>query len=81
MQRRNMEMNDGIGTGRSYLFADHFDADPNDCAEVLRFISDGMQVGIYDDLGMTASESVQKAVESLEDPDFSLIWEEVNDHA
>ena len=60
--------------------AECFDAAPDQRAGALRFVLDNEQAGIYDDLGATGAQSVQKAVETMESAAFSELWEEMNIH-
>ena len=46
----------------------------------MRFASGAIQASAYDDLGMTAAESVEKAVAQTEDGTLAAYWEELMNH-
>ena len=60
--------------------AEQFDASPDYCANAVRFVTHAEQAGIYDDLGATAAESVEKAVEQAADAKLSALWKDLNEH-
>lgn len=57
--------------------AQSFDAAPNSHASALRFVSENVPVGVYDDIGETGMAGIEKTVASLEEPKFSALWAEV----
>ena len=62
---------------RAKTLAEAFDVRPDYSVGALRFLSDAEPAGIYDDLGDTAMESVQKMVVSLESAELEQMWEAI----
>ena len=65
---------------RAKTLAEGFDAAPDYRVETMRFASGAIQASAYDDLGMTAAESVEKAVAQTEDGTLAAYWEELMNH-
>ena len=66
--------------GRAKAMAKAFDASPDYRANAIRFVIRAESAGVYDDLGATAAESVEKAVSEMEDAALSAIWREMCEH-
>ena len=56
-----------------------FDARPDYRAGALRFVQDKL-AGVYDDLGATAMEGVQKMVRDMENERLTALWKEVDEN-
>lgn len=57
--------------------AEQFDACSDYRGNALRFVTRAEQAGVYDDLGATAMESVEKTVVQLKDDSLTALWEEI----
>ena len=60
--------------------AERFDENPDYHVTALRFIASGEQTGVYDDLGTSALESVERMLASVEDAALDALWREVSGH-
>lgn len=60
--------------------AAQFDEAPDYRADAIRFQSGAEATGIYDDLGTTARESLEKTVRAFEDGALTALWQEVVQH-
>ncbi len=61
--------------------AERFDAAPDHRAGALRFVRDDEEAGVYDDLGTSGMQSIQRAVEQMESPELLTLWKELRCHA
>lgn len=66
---------------QAQALASGFDAAPDYRVEALRFVEGAEPSGVYDDLGATASEALQKMINSLEDSALSSLWKELRNEA
>ena len=57
--------------------AQSFDAAPDSHAGALRFVSDRVPIGVYDDIGNTGMEGIERSVAGFESPELSALWAEV----
>lgn len=57
--------------------AQSFDAAPDSHASALRFVSNHVLNGVYDDIGETGMAGIERAVASLEEPELNALWAEV----
>ena len=64
---------------RARALAEAFDARPDYRAGALRFVLDE-PAGVYDDLGATAMEGVQKMVRDMENERLTALWKEVDEN-
>ena len=64
---------------RARALAAAFDARPDYRAGALRFVLDE-PAGVYDDLGATAMEGVQKMVRDMENERLTALWKEVDEN-
>ena len=64
---------------RARGLAEAFDARPDYRAGALRFVLDE-PAGVYDDLGATAMEGVQKMVRDMENERLTALWKEVDEN-
>ena len=64
---------------RARALAAAFDARPDYRAGALRFVLDE-SAGVYDDLGATAMEGVQKMVRDMENERLTALWKEVDEN-
>ncbi|MEG6611774.1 helix-turn-helix transcriptional regulator [Pseudoclostridium thermosuccinogenes] len=60
--------------------AEDFDAAPDYSVNAVRYITYGEMASAHDNLGATAMEGVQKAIDSIKDNCLSALWKEVNEH-
>lgn len=60
--------------------ARHFDSARNYCAGALRFVENGEQATVYDDLGASGVQSIEKTLLSMDFPELSAMWKELNCH-
>lgn len=65
---------------RARAMAERFDENPDYHVTALRFIASGEQAGVYDDLGTSALESVERMLASMEDAALDALWREVSGH-
>ena len=63
---------------RAKALAADFDAAPDYRASALRFVMRDERAGVYDDLGASAAQGVQKTVDQMEDPVLTELWKELN---
>ena len=66
---------------RARAMAERFDENPDYHVTALRFIASGEQTGVYDDLGTSALESVERMLASMEDAalDAQTAYQVTND--
>ena len=60
--------------------ADNFDAAPDYDMRSIRFVTLDKPVSAYDDLGITAKESLQNALAAVADEALNALWKEVTEH-
>lgn len=65
---------------RALELSARFDAAPSYDVASLRFVTHTRQFGVYDDLGTTALESVEKAIGGFDDPALVAMWGEVKEN-
>lgn len=58
--------------------AEEFDREPDYSANSLRYIFTGQRHTAYDDLGETASESIQRAVLDMDSEELKKLWAEID---
>ena len=63
---------------RAKELSEHFDAAPDYSVRALRFIGGSEEAGVYDDLGETAMESVERTLEAMESEELSAMWKELS---
>lgn len=63
---------------RAKALAADFDAAPDYRAGALRFVMRDERAGVYDDLGASAAQGVQKTVDQMENPALAELWKELN---
>ena len=71
----------GQDAAAALLDAERFDAAPDHRAGALRFVRDDEEAGVYDDLGTSGMQSIQRAVEQMESPELLTLWKELRCHA
>lgn len=69
-----------IALAQALESARRFDSAPNYCAGALRFVENGEQATVYDDLGATGAQSIEKTLLSMDFPELSEMWKELNGH-
>lgn len=62
---------------RAKALAEAFDARPDYRIDALKFISGAREMGIYDDLGVTAMEGARKTVAAMESAELDQLWKEI----
>ena len=72
---------EGKALQRAETAAERFDAAPDHRAGALRFVRDDEEAGVYDDLGTSGMQSIQRAVEQMESPELLTLWKELRCHA
>ena len=63
---------------RAKELSERFDAAPDYSVRALRFIGGSEEAGVYDDLGETAMESVERTLEAMESEELSAMWKELS---
>lgn len=59
--------------------ATRFDAAPDPRAGALRFVLDDVQAGVYDNLGATCAQTVEKAVGDMESEPLRALWAQLGE--
>ncbi len=62
---------------RARELSESFDAAPDYSVRALRFIGGSEEAGVYDDLGETAIESVERTLAAMESEELSAMWKEL----
>lgn len=65
---------------RAAAMAKRFDAAPDYRADALHFVEGTPLPGVYDDLGTTAADGIQKTIAALEDAALAALWKDVTAH-
>lgn len=65
---------------RARELAECFDAAPAYDANAVRFVKQAEQASVYDNLGTTAIEDIQKTIDSVGDEVLSALWKEGAEH-
>ena len=60
--------------------ADTFDSAPDYAVDSVRYVHTAQRHTVFDDFGATAAEGVNHAVQDMECPEFTALWDEI-DHA
>lgn len=65
---------------QAWKLAEEFDKTPSFDATTIRFINNAGPASVYDDMGATARESVEKVIESCENSQLNDLWKELTKH-
>ncbi len=61
----------------AHRLAVRFDAAPSYAADTIRFVMPGEDSTVNDDLGETAEQAAQNALQQMDDPQTTALWQEV----
>lgn len=80
-QVMNGQVQDGKASLRhAWELAEKFDQIPSFDATTIRFTTHGGPASVYDDLGTTAMEGLQKTIDSCENSQLNALWKELMEH-
>ena len=63
----------------AHCLAVRFDAAPSYAADTIRFVMPGEDSTANDDLGETAAQAAQNALQQIDDPQMTALWQEMCD--